>query len=221
VDASRGDDEPEIFDSVHMEGTLWDFGVKVSLAQALEHVMNMVMMLLKGVGENEDIIKIHDDEEIDHVLKWVIQKVLELHWSVCHAHWHDEPLIGAILGVKGCESLMTFSDLNVVVAITKVDFSINRGTMKAIKELIDEGERVVDLLHNLIECMIVNTQVEPAILFFFFCEQDWHACRGGGGTDEPFGEEFVNEFAQCGKFNFQHRIYGSLQYLETFFDVEF
>jgi hypothetical protein len=95
---------------------------------------------------------------------------------------------------------VTFSDSNVVVAITKVDFSINCGMMKAIKELIDEGERVAALLCNSIEHVIVNTQAEPTILFL--CEQDWRACRGGGGMDEPLGEEFINEFMQHGKLNF-------------------
>jgi hypothetical protein len=182
-------------------------------------MMNMVMMLLKGVGEDEDIIKIHNDEEINYVLKQVIHKVLELHWSISHTHWHDEPLIGAILPVKDCEPLVTFSNSNVVVGVMKVDFSINCGTMKVIKELIDEGERVAALLHNSIECVIVNTQAEPAICFFH--EQDWCACRGGGRMDEPLGEEFINEFAQCSKLDFQHRIYGSSRYLATFFNVEF
>jgi hypothetical protein len=69
MDASGGDDEPKVFDSVHMEGTLQDFGTKVSFTQALEDATNAVMMLLKGVREDEDIIKIHDDEEVDHVLE--------------------------------------------------------------------------------------------------------------------------------------------------------
>jgi hypothetical protein len=69
MDASGGDDEPEVFDSVCMEGTLRDLGVKVSFVQTLEDVMNVVAMLLGRVREDEDIIKIHDDEEIDHVLK--------------------------------------------------------------------------------------------------------------------------------------------------------
>jgi hypothetical protein len=69
VDASGGDDESEIFNSVCMEGTLQYFGVKVSFAQALEHAMNMVMMLLEGVREDEDILEIQDDKEINHVFK--------------------------------------------------------------------------------------------------------------------------------------------------------
>jgi hypothetical protein len=61
---------------------------------------------------------------------------------------------------------MAFSDSNVVIAIVKVDFGINCGMMKAVKELIDEGERVAALLHDLIEHTIVDTQVEPTILLF-------------------------------------------------------
>jgi hypothetical protein len=61
---------------------------------------------------------------------------------------------------------MAFSDSDVVIAITKVDFGINRGAMKAVKELVDEGERVVALFCDSIECTIVDTQAEPAILLF-------------------------------------------------------
>jgi hypothetical protein len=43
--------------------------MKVSFTQTLEDVTNVVVMLLGRVGEDEDIIKIHNDEEIDHVLK--------------------------------------------------------------------------------------------------------------------------------------------------------
>jgi hypothetical protein len=69
MDASRGDDESKVFDSVHMGGTLQDFGMKVSFMQTLEDMTNVVAMLLRRVREDEDIIKIHDDEEINHVLK--------------------------------------------------------------------------------------------------------------------------------------------------------
>jgi hypothetical protein len=61
---------------------------------------------------------------------------------------------------------MAFSDSEVVIAIVKVDFGVNRGMTKVVEDLIDEGERVAALLCDLIERTIVNTQVEPAILLF-------------------------------------------------------
>jgi hypothetical protein len=61
---------------------------------------------------------------------------------------------------------MVFSDSDVVIAIVKVNFGINHGVMKVVEELVDEGERVVALLCDLIEQMIVDTQAEPAILLF-------------------------------------------------------
>jgi hypothetical protein len=58
---------------------------------------------------------------------------------------------------------MTLSDSDVVVAVTKVDFSVNCGAVKAVEELIDEGERIVALFCNSIKCTIVDTQVKTAI----------------------------------------------------------
>jgi hypothetical protein len=88
---------------------------------------------------------------------------LELRRGISHAHWHDEPLVGAIPRAKGCKPFVTLSDSNVVVAIAKVDFSVNSGVMKAIEELVDEGERIAALFCNLIECVIVDTQAKTAI----------------------------------------------------------
>jgi hypothetical protein len=129
----------------------------------LEDMTNVVTMLLRRVREDEDIIEIHNDEEINHVLKQVIHEVLELCRGISRAHWHDEPLIGAIPHAKSCKPFMTLSDLNVVVAIVKVNFSINCGAMKAVKELIDEGERIAAFFCNSIKCMIVDTQAKTAI----------------------------------------------------------
>jgi hypothetical protein len=69
VDTHQGDDEPEVFDSVHVEGTLRDLGAKVSFAEVLEYVMNVAMVLFEQVRENEDVIKIYNDEKVDYVLE--------------------------------------------------------------------------------------------------------------------------------------------------------
>jgi hypothetical protein len=93
---------------------------------------------------------------------------LELCGGVSHAHWHDEPLVGAVPCAKGCKPFVTLSDSNVVVAVVKVDFSVNCGAMKAVEELIDEGERIAALFCNSIKCAIVNTQAKTAI--FLLCK---------------------------------------------------
>jgi hypothetical protein len=93
---------------------------------------------------------------------------LELHWSIGHAHQHYEPFIGTVSHPERCEPLMALSDSNVVVAITKVDFGINRGTAKSIEEFVDEGEGIVALLRDSIERAIVNAQAESTI--FLFCK---------------------------------------------------
>jgi hypothetical protein len=96
VDTCWGDDEPEVFDSVRVEDTLQDFGVKVSFTEVLEYATNMAVVLPKRVRENEDVIEIYDDEKIDHVLEQVIHEVLELCGGIGCAHGHDEPFIGTI-----------------------------------------------------------------------------------------------------------------------------
>jgi hypothetical protein len=61
---------------------------------------------------------------------------------------------------------MALGNLNVVVAIMKVDFGINCGMVKVIEEFIDEGEGIAALLHDLIEHAIVDAQVESTVFLF-------------------------------------------------------
>jgi hypothetical protein len=166
VDAHWGDDEPEVFDSVCVEGTLQDLGAKVSFTEVLEYTMNVATVLFKWVRENEYVIKIYDDEKVNHVLEWVIHEVLELYRGIGRTHGHDEPLVGAIPCVESCKPLMAFSDSDVVIAIMKVNFGINCGMTKAVEELVDEGERVVALLCDSIECAIVAHRWSPPSFFF-------------------------------------------------------
>jgi hypothetical protein len=69
MDASGGDDEPEVFDSVHMEGTLRDFGVKVPFVKVLEYTMDMITMLIGQIGKDEYIVKIYYDKQVNHVVE--------------------------------------------------------------------------------------------------------------------------------------------------------
>jgi hypothetical protein len=165
MDASGGNDEPEVFDSVRMEGTPQDFGVKVPFAKVLEYMMDMVAMLIRRIGKYECIVEIYYDKQVNHVVERVIHKVLELCWCIGHAHWHYKPFIGAVSCPEHCEPLMALSNLNVVVAIMKVNFGINCGVAKAVKEFVDEGEGIA-ALRDSIECAIVDAQVESAIFLF-------------------------------------------------------
>jgi hypothetical protein len=146
-----------------MECALQDLGMEVPFMKTLEHVMDVVAMLIGQIGKDEYIVEIYYDEQVDHVVEQVIHEVLELCQDVGCAHWHYKPFIGTISCLECCEPLMAFGDSNVVVVIAKVDFGINRGMVKAIEEFIDKGEGIVALLHDSIGCTIVDAQAEPAI----------------------------------------------------------
>jgi hypothetical protein len=125
-------------------------------------------MLIGRIREDEYIVEIYYDEQVNHVMERVVHKVLELRRSIGRAHRHYEPFIGTISCPECCEPLMALSDSNVVVAVTKVNFGINCGVAKLIEEFVDEGEGIAALLHDSIECAIVDTQAESAI--FLFCK---------------------------------------------------
>ena len=58
---------------------------------------------------------------------------------------------------------MSFGYSDIVVAITEVNFHINCGTAKLTEEVVDEGNGVVTLFCDSIECSVINAKVKSTI----------------------------------------------------------
>ena len=73
------------------------------------------MMYLFGVGVDEDIVQIDDDEYIGHVLEDVVHEVLKRGGSVSESHRHDKELERSITGPKCGFPLLAGRNSDVVV----------------------------------------------------------------------------------------------------------
>ncbi|KIM67454.1 hypothetical protein SCLCIDRAFT_107540, partial [Scleroderma citrinum Foug A] len=115
---------------VQMELTLFGFGKELVLAQALKHFLNMFDVVLH-------IVYYHAD--IKHICKDRVDKSLEGSQGIGEAEGHYLPLIGAVVSPEGGFPLITLGDVNQMVSMPKIDFSIDLRLTRGVKEVGDEG----------------------------------------------------------------------------------
>ena len=72
---------------------------------------------------------------------------------------------------------MALGNSDIVVAIMEIDFCENHGSAKAVEEVIDEGDGVAAFLHDAVECVVIDAQMEPSV--FLLCEENQCSCRRG------------------------------------------
>ncbi|KAG5346735.1 hypothetical protein C0989_000394 [Termitomyces sp. Mn162] len=97
-----------------------------------------VLRMLRGrIRIDQDIVQIHDDKDVVHVVEDVVHEVLEGGGGVSHSEGHYKILKEAIAGAKGGLPFMPRGDPDIVVAGAKVDFRVNLGAAKAINKVSD------------------------------------------------------------------------------------
>src|SRR5882672_6435787 len=67
----------EVFAGSDMELTLVCMGKKSISMELLEYFPNMSFVLGNVVGVDEDVIQVNDDNDVDHICKYVIHKSLK------------------------------------------------------------------------------------------------------------------------------------------------
>jgi len=83
-----------------MELTFICMGKKSISAESREYFSNMEFVLRNVVGIDEDVIKIYDDYEIDHICKDVIYKSLKSGRCISKPFRNYQPLEGTIVGLE-------------------------------------------------------------------------------------------------------------------------
>src|ERR1700743_1801488 len=95
-----------------------------------------------------------------------------------------------ILSTECCFVLITSRDPELVVGICHIEAGVVLGILEAVKKLGHKGEGITVLNCNLIELTIIDTKAEGAI--WLFDEENGRSEGRLGGTDEPFGNHFIN-----------------------------
>ncbi|KIM60720.1 hypothetical protein SCLCIDRAFT_123630, partial [Scleroderma citrinum Foug A] len=115
---------------VRMELTLFGFSKELVLAQAPKHFPNVFDVVLHIVNYHADIKHICEDQ---------VDKSLEGSWGIGEAERHHLPFIGAVASAEGGFPLITLGDVNQMVRMPKINFSIDFRLTQGVKEVGDEG----------------------------------------------------------------------------------
>ena len=59
------------------------------LSETLEHLANMIFVVLFVVAEDKNVVQIYDNKDIGHVMEDVVHKMLKGGWGIGHTEGHD------------------------------------------------------------------------------------------------------------------------------------
>ena len=78
----------------------------------------------------------------DHVSEDVVHECLKRRWSIAEAKEYDSGFKKAKGGGKGCFPLILFSDVNIIVSPSNIEFSKEGGILHVIDKLGDKRKRI-------------------------------------------------------------------------------
>ena len=98
------------------------------------------------VGINEDVVKVYDYGNVKHVSKNVVHEALECRRSIGESKRHDMPFKGAITGLEGCFSFITFGYAYKMISMSEIKFGIDASRAHRVEEVRNEWKRVTVFL---------------------------------------------------------------------------
>ena len=78
-------------------------------------------MILFVLRKDQDVVQVNKYKYIEHIPEDVINQPLEDCGGVSQAEGHDQILIMTTRGVKGCLTLVPFTDAHKVVSVPEVE----------------------------------------------------------------------------------------------------
>src|SRR5882724_1970933 len=91
----------EVFTESDVEFAFISMGKKSVSAESVKYFSDVSLMFGNVVQVDEDVIQIDDDNDINHVCKDVIHKLLESCWSIGKPFRHYQPLKRSIASLEG------------------------------------------------------------------------------------------------------------------------
>jgi hypothetical protein len=144
---------------------------------------------------------------------------LKGHGGIGKSEWHYQPLKRAIASAEGGLPFFTFCNANKVIGMTKVDFRVGVGFPQGVEEVGDEGKGISVFLGDLVEPMVVHTQLETSV--FFPHEEDRSSMRRVGGSDETVPNVVFNEGSEGTQFRQREGVHATRRRSLIFLKVDF
>ena len=116
ADAIRTDNETQEVSSVNVKLAFFNFGVEIVCVKVVKHLVNVILVLGRIVGEDEYVVRINNHTHIQHVLEDIVHKSLKGGQSICESIMHDKKLIGSVSCAKGGLPFVSVCDANEIVS---------------------------------------------------------------------------------------------------------
>ena len=149
-----------------MEETFLGFRIKSVFPEATEDFPDMLLMISDVIGVDENVVEIDDHTNIEHVGKDVVHKMLECGRGVGETFRNDEPFIGAVPSPECCFPLITFRYADKMISGPEIDFGVDAGFPRCVKEIGGQGKWIPVLLRDPIQGTVIYTEAEGTIFLF-------------------------------------------------------
>jgi hypothetical protein len=136
-DTIPGNSVTQDFHPIQPEFTFREFGIEFVISQSLQDNTKMLRMLDFALGINENIIDEDRYELIQLIHEDRVHKVHEVGRCIGETKRHHQKFIKTVSGGESCLWNVTRSNLNLMVARSKIDLGKDFGTSQLIKEHIN------------------------------------------------------------------------------------
>src|SRR5882724_5936696 len=115
----------EVFAGSDVELAFVCTGKKSISMESTKYFLNMSFVFGNVVGIDENVIKIYDDNDVDHICEDVIHKLLKSCWRISKPFRHYQPLEGTIMSPEGSLPFVSRCNPNEMVSMLEVNFGVD------------------------------------------------------------------------------------------------
>jgi len=108
-------------------------------SEASEHFMDMVMMEIRIIGVDEDVVQVNEDTNIEVVAKNVVHESLKGGWRISESKRLNTPFKGAIVGLECGFPFVTFVDLDKMTGMSEINVREQSCFTWTVQEIGDLG----------------------------------------------------------------------------------
>jgi len=114
----------EVFAGSDVELAFVCTGKKSISMESTKYFLNMSFVFGNVVGIDENVIKIYDDNDVNHICEDVIHKLLKSCWRISKPFRHYQPLEGTIMSLEGSLPFVSRCNPNKMVSMPEVNFGV-------------------------------------------------------------------------------------------------
>ena len=165
------DDVAEEGHLVLEELTLLCLDPEMVSAEAFQHLLDVLEVLLHVVRVDQDVVKVDDDTLVDEVVHNLVDEVLEGGGRVGEAERHDEVFVQAARGSERRFPLIARTDAYQVIRRPQVDLGEDLPALEPIEDVVDVGDRMAPLDGAAIDLAVVDDGTDLSFILLVDEEQ--------------------------------------------------